>query len=181
MNTFAMKINFNMKKSFPSILLGIFVAGTMLILQSCQVQSCGINKKMFLDRYHAFVEKADGLELEISHEKWEEYDETFEHFVEVCYEKYEDELTEKEKKRFWIGSLKYYATRYGDGLLHELEKDDGEYAEKVKQNLEEIFEETGQKVEDFFNKNEAEIEALVDQISNDIEAWAEKLQEIFEE
>jgi polyhydroxyalkanoate synthesis regulator phasin len=127
------------------------------------------------------VEKTDDLELEISNESWEKYDETFEHYVEECYEKFEEDLTEKEKKRFWIGSLKYYAARYGDGLLRELEKDDGEYAEKVKQNLEEIFEETGRKLEDFFDKNEVEIEALVDQISNDVEAWAEKLKEIFED
>ncbi len=77
-------------------------------------------------------------------------------------------------------TLKYYSTRYGEGMLNELSKDDIT-TERIMANVEEVLEETGKDIEDFVNKSANEIEDLVDEIGQDIEQWTEKLQEIFEE
>ena len=151
-----------------------------MLMSSCQVMQCGADKKSFLSKYDAFIEKVDRLDLEVSDEKWSKYDSEFKSYIEDCYDHFEEDLTTRERRRFWMKTLKYYATRYGDGMLNELSKKEG-ISEKVEQNIEEVLDATGRDLEDFVNKNMDEIEDLVKDIGKDIEDWAAKLKEILQE
>ncbi|MCB0687138.1 MAG: hypothetical protein KDC53_11450 [Saprospiraceae bacterium] len=158
---------------FAMTLLGV-------TLSSCQVLECGADKNAFLNKYESFIAKVDHLDLDVSSEKWSKYDAQFKTYIEDCYDYYEDDLTTKERRQFWMKTLKYYATRYGEGMINELSKKDG-ISEKVEKNIEEVLDATGRDLEDFINKNMNEIEDLVKDIGKDIEDWAAKLKDILQE
>lgn len=160
------------------ILLGIVLMS--YLATSCQVIQCGPDKDSFLSKYDKFIDKVDRLDMDVSDEKWNKYDEEFKVYIEDCYDHFEQDLTNKERRRFWMKTLKYYATRYGEGMLNELSRKDG-ISEKIEKNIEDALEVTGRDLEDFVNKNMAEIEDLVRDIGDDIEDWAAKLKEILQE
>ena len=118
--------------------------------------------------------------MDVSDEKWEKYDQEFKTYIEDCYDHFEEDLSTKERRQFWMKTLKYYATRYGEGMLNELSKKDG-ISDKVEKNIEEVLDATGRDLEDFVNKNMDQIEDLVKDIGKDIEDWAAKLKEILQE
>lgn len=147
---------------------------------SCQVLQCGPDKDAFLTKYDSFIEKVDRLDMDVSDEKWKKYDEEFKTYIEDCYDHFEKDLTNRERRRFWMKTLKYYATRYGEGMLNELSRKDG-ISQKIEKNIEEAIEVTGRDLEDFVNKNMTEIEDLINDIGRDVEDWAAKLKEILQE
>ncbi len=156
----------------------IFIS--VFILSSCQVIQCGADKKAFLSKYDQFISRVDRLDMDVSDTGWEKYDRQLKQYIEECYDHFEDDLTTKEKRRFWMNTLKYYATRYGEGILNELSKKDS-ISEKIERNIEEVMDATGRDLEDFINKTTGEIEDLVEDIGKEIEDWAAKLQEILQE
>jgi len=141
---------------------------------------CGPDKETFLSNYNNFIEKIDRLDLPVADKRWEKHDEKFRFFVEECYAYHESSLSTKEKRKFWMKSLKYYADRYGEGLLNELSKEEG-ISKEVQENLEQVLNETGRDFEDFMNKNVEQLESLINEIGSDIEDWASKIKEIFQE
>ena len=169
--------NFEAVQKLKTSLLAI---ACLMTVSSCEMVTCGPGKDAFLAKYNKFIEKVDKLDLEASDQSWEKYDKSFKHYVDDCYELYEDEMSTREQRKFWIKSLKYYATRYGEGMLNEFSKEDA-ISDKVKDNIEEVLDATGRDLEDFLDKNMNEIEDLVRDVSRDIEEWASKLKEIFEE
>ncbi|MDH3649906.1 MAG: hypothetical protein OEQ53_09490 [Saprospiraceae bacterium] len=158
----------------------IVVISLSTLIISCTILPCGPTKDAFLDKYDAFIEKVDRADMHISDEEWEKYDSEFKKFVEECYELHGDDLSTKEKRKFWIKSLKYYAVRYGEGMLNEMSEEDTELDITIRENVGEVLELTGEELSAFFEKNGEELEELLESISADIEAWAEKIQEIFE-
>ncbi len=160
--------------------LSVLCLITVIGSTSCQSSSCGESKKAFLSKFERFLDRVDELDLESSDEAWEKHDETFRQYVEECYDLYEKDLSTRERRRFWMKSLKYYSTRYGEGLINELSKEDA-ITNRVEENIRDVIETTGRDLEDFVNKNMDEIEDLVNDIGKDIEEWASKLKEIFEE
>jgi hypothetical protein len=166
----------SMKKLLPLLV----ILSYLILVSACQRVTCGADKKSFISNYEKFIDKVDALDIPIDDHGWEKYDATLKHYIEDCYDYYESDLTTREKRRFWMQSLKYYASRYGEGMINELSREDG-ISEKVKQNIEEMLDATGRDLEDFLNKNMNQIEDLVRDIGDDIEKWAAKLKEIFEE
>ncbi len=156
--------------------LGLFLT----MAQSCQMAKCGATKDIFLRNFDDFIEKVDEADLDISDDRWEAHDEKFRGYVEECYDAFEDDLSSREKRKFWIKSLKYYSTRYGDGMLNELSKDDITN-QRVRDQMEQVLEETGHDIEQFLEQSADELEALFEDIGKDIESWAQRIKEIFEE
>ncbi|NND33848.1 MAG: hypothetical protein HKN76_14760 [Saprospiraceae bacterium] len=146
---------------------------------SCQMVTCGPDKEAFLTKYSKFIDKVDRADLDASDSNWEKYDQSFKHYIEDCYDLYEDEMSTRERRQFWMKTLKYYSTRYGESMLNEFSKD--AISNDVKENIEEVLDATGRDLEDFVNKNMGEIENLVRDIGKDIEDWASKMKEIFEQ
>jgi len=153
---------------------------SLFAIQSCQMAKCGATKDIFLRNFDSFVEDIDDVDLEISDEQWTTYDEKFKGYVEECYDAFEDEMSNRERRQFWVKSLKYYATRYGEGMINELSKDDITN-QRMREEMESVLEDTGKSIEEFFNKSGDDIEELFEDIGKDIEAWAERIKEIFEE
>jgi len=106
------------KKSSAYCIL-IFVA-FFLLLPSCSLDPCGASKAVFLERYDTFMDEVKAADLGVSDDAWQEYDDQFKTFVEVCYEGYESEMNGREKRRFWTKAMRYYYNRYGKSLGKEL-------------------------------------------------------------
>ena len=164
-------------------LSGVFVILSFVLfaLPACQVVQCGPTKDSFIEKYEAFITKVEDKDLDLDDSQWEKLDETFRNYVEDCYEYHESEMSAGERRKFWMNSLKYYAARYGEGMIHMLNRDNDITSERVKKNIEEVMDATGKELEDFIDKNADELEALFEEIGKDIEDWAAKFKEIFEE
>ncbi len=165
-----------MKNAAFLLSIGLLLIG----LQACEIAKCGPTKDNFLDKYDAFITKIDRLDMEVDDDRWQRHDETFRSYVDECYDYHEEELSTKEKRQFWMKSLKYYSIRYGEGMINELSNDDIT-SQRIRDNVEDVLQETGRDIEDFVQKSSDELEELFEDIGNDIERWAEKLKEILEE
>ena len=105
------------------VIFNVIALTTVLFaLQSCQMAKCGATKDIFLRNFDSFIAQIDDVDLEVTSDKWIAHDEKFKGYVEECYDAFEDEMSTKERRQFWVKSLKYYATRYGEGMMNELFK-----------------------------------------------------------
>ncbi len=159
---------------------GIFLVLGCITLASCSLLPCGPSKDAFLSRYDKFIERVDDSDKQLSDQEWDKYDEEFRKYVEECYEQYEDEMSSRERRRFWMKSLKYYAMRYGEGIMNELSKENSDLDLKIREHISETLELSGQELENFFEKNGQELEELLESFSSDLEELADKISEIFE-
>ena len=102
-------------ESMKGIITVLAFTVALFSIQSCQMAKCGATKDIFLRNFDSFIEQMDDSDLEVTSEKWTAHDEKFKGYVEECYDAFEDEMSTKERRQFWVKSLKYYATRYGEG------------------------------------------------------------------
>jgi len=98
------------------LLLGIFLASTMLLWSSCS-NPCGATKEEFLEKYNTLVNRARTSNMDIGDEGWEDYDRDFRQMVQECYDVHEPELNILEKTEFWWDAAMYMKARYGDKLF----------------------------------------------------------------
>ena len=100
------------------LIFGFLFMNMMMLWTSCS-NPCGETKEEFLEKYYALVETAEGLNLSISDDKWEDYDRDFRKMVKECYGEYESELNIIEKTQFWWNAAAYMKARYGDQLIEQ--------------------------------------------------------------
>ncbi len=147
---------------------------------ACEMTKCGATKEVFMRNFDGFIEEVDDRDFEVSDDRWNRYDEKFRTYIEECYDAFEEDLTAQEKRQFWIKSLKYYALRYGEGMLNELSKDDIANT-RMRNEIEEMLEESGKSLEEIVKRSTTELESIIEEMASDIEKWAERIKEIFEE
>jgi len=94
-----------------------------IMLNSCQLDECGRSKDKFLDRYYSLIEKVTKEDVYFTEKEWEKNDEKFRAFVEECYDKFEPEMTRREKRRFWAKSLRYQYERHGKDFFGKVEEE----------------------------------------------------------
>ena len=159
---------------------GVLIFLSCLAIAACSMLPCGASKDAFLSKYENFIDEVDDADMQVSDQQWERHDEEFRKYVEECYEQYEENMSARERRRFWMKSLKYYAIRYGEGMMEELSREDSNFDLKIRQNISETLELSGQELEAFFEKNGQELEELLEGLSSDLEELADKISEIFE-
>lgn len=137
-----------------------------LALGSCSLDPCGSSKEKFLTQMTDLSELAASSDWKLSDERWNKHDERFKLLVEHCYEKFEKELTGRERRRFWVQSVRYQYKRVGSGISKELlDPKDG----KLKKWREEL---EGLPKDDLQN--------LLQDVEQDLEKWSDRLQELFQ-
>ena len=98
----------------------IFIALILsLSLAACTGDACPSDKKTYLKNFNALMSETSSMRAQLDDPVWEEYDEKFRIMVEECYETHEDELTGREKRRFWAKAMGYYKNRYGKAALDQ--------------------------------------------------------------
>ena len=126
----------------------ILLAAILSLLAGCSSNPCGNDKDSFLNNYYRLVEEATKANLPVSDSRWEKYDERFRAYVEECYDLYEAELSGREKRRFWTRSLKYYAQRYGDGMVKELGSKGNKASRRIRKETESLWGRTEKALEE---------------------------------
>ncbi len=142
--------------------------------------TCGSSKSDFLETYSNFIDVLDQRDTD-SEKDWKASDDIFETYIVECYDHFENKMSSSEKRTFWINSLKYYAARYGSGMIQELANENNPTSVKMTHHLEEVAEESGLELEAFLKTNLSELEKILIGFSRDLEEWAKKLKEHFDE
>ena len=164
-------------------LLLILPLVSILILSSCNSDPCGRDKKDFLNKFDAFIEKVDKADLPVDDKKWDEYDTQFKKYVEECYKIHEDELTNKEERAFWAQTITYYGDRYGKGLASAL----ADEANNISQLIEEHTSSFSKELKLFLNDieiNEGELKENLNELGDDLDKlgkkWGDRLEKFLE-
>jgi len=155
----------------------IIICFLLLTFASCVLDPC-MDKESFLKSYDKFIEKVESFE-ENSVSDWSTHDAKFEKFITECYERHENTLTLKEKKDFWIKSMKYYHEKYGDDFYDKLDEEGDVLAEKISEEIEKVFETSGQDALDYIREVYGEdIEKTIDDVMKEIEKLSQELKNV---
>jgi len=98
------------------------VGWLFLCPQACSPDGCGWTKSGFLAQVDQLVAQVDQLDYPVKDERWARFDDQFTNLVDMCYEKYESELTPQEKRHFWAGVARYYYKRFGKAGVRQLKQ-----------------------------------------------------------
>lgn len=108
-----MKLN-----SFSMLLISVILMSLMI---SCSTGPCS-SKTYFLDSMEGFVEHVVEVENEITDEEWKIKDREFAVYTDECYPKYKGELSEEERDRYRLYTVKYKSLKASDGVSDFLKK-----------------------------------------------------------
>ena len=100
-----------------SLFISLFLLG---VLTSCSQLECGSNPDALLDNFENFVDQVGTLDLDFESKQWAIHDKRFEHFLEDCYEHHEEQMTKRQRRRFWLKTMKYLKIRYGTSVIRQL-------------------------------------------------------------
>ena len=157
-----------MKTLVKSILPLFFLA---VVFSNCMVDECA-SKKLFVKNFDSFIEEVSENHKEYSEKDWEKKDEKLNKYMDECYEKHEEDLTDKEKKEFWAKTVRYYIKKYGFNFQKFLDGEDNEITERFQEEL--------NKLQDFSSEDFQEIfrEVFKDDLSDLIDNALEGLEDI---
>ncbi len=123
-----------------------FAILVLLVVTSCSLDPC-LTKGQYVNAYNTFHEKVSEEHTDFSRSDWREKDDQMDHFIEHCYKKYEDKLTDSEKKEIWVDYFKYKFHRHGRTFLSAIEDDVEEFSLNIEAELEDIFDNPEEDVE----------------------------------
>lgn len=169
---------------------------TVFVFSSCSFDVCS-SKRMYVGSYDQFIKQIEKKQDNMTETEWKEMDEKFERFSGECFEKFEEDLTSKERKRIMKHNFKYLVIRVKSELpfdlseenekkvsdfLDDVELDDiklkGEELKKMWEELDkEGFKEAAEEFGKGFEKLEKAFEEMgkeLKEIFEDAEAATEK-------
>ena len=116
----------------------------LLVFNACSVIECGSSPEDLVDNFSDFVDNVGDLDLKYESKQWTVHDKRFEHFLEDCYEHHEEDMSGRERRRFWMKTLKYLKLRYGTSVIRQL------FSKEDSNSIEEFFKDGA--LEDFKRK-----------------------------
>ncbi len=153
----------------------------VIMASACTIDPC-LTKGQFLNAYNNFTDKVSDAHEDFSKQEWEEKDEEMDHFVDQCYQKYEDKLSDEEKKDFWIKYFKYKYDRHGRSVLRAIEADMREFGLEIDEELDQLFDNPEEDLKDIFREVYGDdIEKALDDFKRGIEDISEKIKAWLEE
>jgi len=154
----------------------------LLILLSCSFYySCNtscLTKESFISSYDTFIESS----IESKENNFETQKERFDAFTSVCYEKFQDEMSNKEKVHFWEQTLKYQSEKYGYNnggdilspeLQKALERDLKSFTSESKEELIKIFKE---EIAPELNNTIDDVVKGIEEIGESLKDWLKEIE-----
>ncbi len=102
------------------------VLGLSFILSSCTFDEC-TSKSLYLTAFDNFIDKIEKKHDDYKKEDWKKADERFKKLTEECYKKFEDDFTDKDKKRIVKNGMKYTLYRVKSELPIDFNFDNKEW------------------------------------------------------
>ncbi len=153
----------------------------VIFASACTIDPC-MTKGQFVNSYEIFTDKVAEKHEDYSKSEWKKMDEQMDNFVEVCYKKYEEKLTDEEKKDFLIKYFTYKYNRHGRNVLRAIESDMREFQLEFDEQIEDLFDDPEQDLKDLFREVYGDdIEDAIDDFKEGIEDLSDKIKEWLEE
>lgn len=160
---------------------------------SCEQDLCG-DKDKLMTNFKSFLDETKSAAANYEEADWTEVEAKFEQLTKDCYEAHKDEMSNKEKRKFWKDAINLMIIKGKNDLglsLTDEEDGDGksinieateEEIEKIATELEDVFKDAGselQEVVDEFLKEDAS--KLIDKAMDGLEKFADELKESLKE
>lgn len=156
----------------------LFLVVTLLI-GSCTIDPC-MTKGQFIKGYEMFTDKVTENYKDYSKKEWAENDEKMAQFIDECYKKHEEQLTDDEKEDFWIKYFKYKFYRHGKNLLKAIESDVKEFSLEIDEELENLFDNPEEDIKKLLNELYGDdVKEALDDFVDGISELADKIKEWF--
>ena len=166
-----------MKTSIKLLLLAF---SSIIIFSQCMLDEC-YSKKTFLKNYNTFIDDVSDNYKDFTEKDWKNSDEKLKKYIDECFDKHEDDLTEDEKAEVWAKSLKYYFKQYGFNIKKFLEEDSNELAQNFKKEFEKITNYSSEDFEKVFKEVfKDDLSSLIDSALEGLEEFGNQLKEELE-
>jgi len=137
-----------------------------------------MTKGQFMNAYASFTETVSENHESYSEEKWEDKDQEMDHFIEGCYQKYDEKFTDDEKKDFWIKYFKYKYDRHGRSVLRAIEADMRDFDLAIDEHIEDLFDNPEEDLKDIFREVYGDdLEKVIDEFQQGLDEFSKKLKE----
>ncbi|GLR18628.1 hypothetical protein GCM10007940_32440 [Portibacter lacus] len=141
-----------------------------------------MTKGQFVKGYETFTDKVSANHEDYSKADWKAKDDQMDNFVDQCYPKHESNLTDEEKKTFWIKYFKYKYDRHGRNVLKAIELDVKKFEIEMDQAMEDLFDDPDEDLEQIFKEVYGDdIEKALDDFQKGINDISNKIKEWLEE
>jgi len=158
-------------------------------LTSCTEDLCG-DKDKLIDNVKTLLAETREAADDYKEADWEKVEEKFEKMTKDCYQAHKDDMTSREKRKFWSNAVKLMIVKGTENIDLKLDDDDVEVdlgsaeedLEYIKEELEEVFEGTGEEIKeivDNFLKEDAS--RLIDKAVEGLGKFADELKEALED
>ncbi len=160
---------------------------------SCEQDLCG-DKDKLMTNFRSFLDETKSAAANYEEADWTEVEAKFQQLTKDCYEAHKDEMSSKEKRKFWKDAINLMIIKGKNDLgLSLTEDEDGkgtsidvdvseEEIQHIAEELEDVFQDAGnelQEVVDEFLKEDAS--KLIDKAMEGLEKIADELKESLKE
>lgn len=162
---------------------------------SCEQDLCG-DKEKFMENFRGFLDETRSAASDYDKADWTKVEAKFEQLTKDCYQAHKDEMTSREKRKFWKDAVKLMVIKGTNDLgitinEDEIKDDDGrsinieateEDLQYIADELEDVFKDTGEELKeviDEFLKEDAS--KLIDKAMDGLEKIADELKESLKE
>ncbi len=120
--------------------------------------------------YDQFIAKITEEKKDYTDTQWDENDKEFKQYTEECYEKYKDDLTDGERKKYWGSVMKYYYHRYGNDLFNELRNETGQLSEIFNDEFKDVLEKAVEGLKEYLDKDiKDDLKGILDDVLKGVE------------
>lgn len=160
---------------------------------SCEQDLCG-DKEKFMENFRGFLDETRTAASDYEDADWAKVESKFEQLTKDCYQAHKDEMSSKEKRKFWKDAINVMIIKGKNDLGLSLSEDESEDEKSIDieateedmqyiaDELEEVFKDAGAELEeviDEFLKEDAS--KLIDKAMEGLEKFAEELKESLKE
>ncbi len=156
----------------------------LLIISSLAMGSCALNspcstKEDFSVSYGQFIAEITSQYSTLTEQQWESKDADINEYLDLCYEKYKEDLNIKEKVSFWKNALTYAQYRSKGNEGRGLQITD-KIETKLKEELRSFSTDAQKEIDLFFKREVApQVERVLDELLQGVEEFGKELKVIF--
>ena len=131
----------------------VLFLGVIFLFSNCTFDEC-TSKTLYIVSFENFIDKIQNHYDEYTKEDWEKADKKFEKLTEECYDKFEDKLTDRDKKKIVKYGIKYSFYRIRSEFSISLNVDDDD-VDNFLDNIDQVVD------------KEKDVTKILDKIKND--------------
>jgi hypothetical protein len=159
-----------------TLLLCIGISG-FILLNACQLDPCS-SKRFFIYNHDKIIESVKERAGEFTEDDWVRKEAKMDQMAHDCYPAFAAEMTNEEKKNFWMDYLHFNIKRHGRNFFRELEKDAETWPDDMADDLGVVLENPENDIKKFMKEVYGEdIENTIDELITGFEKIGEQIKD----